>query len=64
MLSCNVGLGGGLLFGVVGTPDEGAGFDVTKAQREALAFEEGKLLRQVEPDDRPMGFGRLEILPD
>src|SRR2546430_5196488 len=43
-----------LLFGMVGTADEGAGLHMMETQREPLLLEQPELLRRVEAYDRPI----------
>ena len=54
----------GLLFGMVGTADQRAGFDVAEAHGKAFLFELAEFVGMVEACDRQMDFRGLKILAD
>src|SRR5437660_4289061 len=53
-----------LLFSMIRTADEGAGLHMAEPHREPLLLEQPELVRRVETHDRPVGLGRLQVLPD
>ena len=57
-------MSGDLLFRVVGTADQWAGFDMGEAECHPLFFQHGKLAGIVEACNRQMLSGGLEVLAD